>query len=285
VNAVTRFVLKLKSRPRVPVDVRHLRPDDFAGRQIDEILRLRVWEGSVKTQLGELFEVVEAPKEAPADPKLIEVEVLGDTGNKFRYLGFKMSGGRIVVRSDGGHLVGYKMSGGSIVVEGNVDHWLGAKMRGGEIEVRGNAGSFVGAKLMGEKPGKGMRGGTIVVRGSAGSYIGFGMGGGTIIIEGNAGDAVGAYMVGGSILVKGSAGYHHGVSMTGGRIVICGRVANILPGFYIDSMVDQVKVKGITMKKQFAVFIGDAVVNGRGTLAISYEDNGELLESLKALLS
>ncbi len=283
--SIARFVFRLKSRPRVPLDVRHLRPDDFIGMRLDDILKLRAWEGCRKITLGDLFDVIEAPKEAPKDVKLIEIEVLGDLTKKFWYLGYKMTGGRIIVRGDGGHLVGYKMSGGSIVVYGNVGNWLGAKMRGGEIEVHGNAGSFVGAKLLGEKPGRGMRGGTIAVHGSAGSFIGFGMGGGTIIINNNAGDGIGVDMAGGTIIIQNNAGLHHGIGMSGGRVVVGGRIGNIMPSFYIDSIVPEVRVRGRMFRKQFALFIGDVIVGGRGSILIAYEENRELIEPLAKLLS
>ncbi len=283
--SIARFILRLKVRPKVPLDLRHVRPDDFMGKTLDEILRLRAWEGGIRITLGDLFDVVEAPREAPKDAKFIEIEIQGELANKPRYIGYRMSGGKIIIRGDAGHLVGYKMSGGSIVVYGNVGNWLGAKMKGGEIEVYGNAKSFVGAKLLGEKSGRGMRGGSIIIHGSADSFIGFGMGGGMIIIENNAGDSIGVDMSGGTIIVQNNAGLHHGVGMSSGRVIIGGRVENVMPSFYIDSIVPEVRVRGRIFKKPFALFIGDVIVGGRGSIFIAYEENKELLEPLRKLLS
>jgi formylmethanofuran dehydrogenase subunit C len=276
------YTLRLKVTPKVLIDARWISPDRFAGKSIDEIKKFRILEGGWETVLGELFDVI-GPEKAPSDPKEVEI-VIENSSAKLCFIGYKMSGGRIVIKGDAGHFIGYKMRGGSITIYGNVRNYLGAKMKDGSIEVFGDAGHRVGSKLQGEKPGKGMKKGTIVIHGNAGSEIGCGMAGGTIVVEKNAGNLVGDFMTGGTIIVKGSAGLYPGLEMQGGRIVIGGAVKSILPSFYVDSYIPSLKVRGIEFKKPFLSFIGDVVVGGRGVLQISYEDNKELLEYYKSLL-
>jgi len=276
------FTLRLKTAPKVLVDARWISTDRFAGKAIDEIKKFRILEGGWETTLGDFFDVI-GPEKAPAEPKEIEIVIEGSS-SKLCYVGYKMSGGRIVIKGDAGHFIGYKMRGGSIVVHGNVRNYLGCKMKDGSIEVFGNAGHRVGSKLQGEKPGKGMKRGTIVIHGSAGSEVGCGMAGGIIVIEKSAGNLVGDFMTGGTIVVKEGAGIDPGLEMQGGRIVIGGVVKGILPSFYVDSYIPLLKVRGIEFKKPFLSFIGDTVVGGRGLLQVSYEDNKKLLEVFKSLL-
>lgn len=277
------YVVKLKSKPTVPIDSRNISPDKFAGRSLSDIKLLKVLEGGKEVVLEELFDL-EGPATVVKEPGEIEIVVAGPGTDKLKYLGYRMSNGKIVVKGSVGHLAGYKMSGGSIVIEGRAGSYLGAKMKGGTIEVFGDVGDFAGGKLQGEKPGKGMSGGTIVIHGNAGSQIGVGMSKGTIIVEGNARLLVGAFMTGGSILVQGSCGGFTGARMTGGKIVIGGTIEGILPSFYVDSMVSSAGVKGRTISKQFMVFIGDALVDGKGMLYVAYEDNKLLLEQYKELV-
>jgi formylmethanofuran dehydrogenase subunit C len=248
------FTLRLKTSPTVLVDARWISTDRFAGRAIDEIKKFRILEGSWETALGELFDVV-GPEKAPADPKEIEI-VIENSSSKLCYIGYKMSGGRIVIKGDAGHFIGYKMRGGSIVVHGNVRNYLGCKMKDGSI----------------------------VIHGSAGSEVGCGMAGGVIVIEKSAGNLVGGFMIGGTIVVKEGAGIDPGLEMQSGRIVVGGVIKGILPSFYVDSYIPLLKVRGIEFKKPFLSFIGDAVVGGRGLLQVSYEDNKKLLEVFKSLL-
>ena len=278
----TVYSLYLKMKPVVLIDVRHLTPDKFAGKDLSSIKNIAVWEGGKKTYLSELFDI-EGPEKAPADPD--QITIVFETGSsKLCYIGYKMSKGKIIVKGDTGHLVGYKMRGGSIVVEGNARDYVGAKMKDGTIEIHGNVGHRLGGKLLGEKPGKGMRGGTIVVHGNAGSEVGVGMKRGTIIVNGNAGNLVGSDMLGGSIIVRGNCGLYPGAGMSGGRVVISGRVGAILPSFYVDSIVSSFSIRGIKFEKSFMVFIGDVLAEGRGLLYISYNDNRELLEYYKSLI-
>lgn len=275
--------VRLKARPTVPIDLRVLRPDRIAGLRNSDVKNIKIIEGGRKTILEDLFDV-ESPATLPQSPENIEIIVLGDGTSKIRYLGYKMGGGRIVVEGSVGHLAGYKMSKGNIVIKGSAGNWLGAKMKGGSIEVFGDAGNFIGAKLPGEKPGKGMKDGMIVIHGNAGSYIGLGMAGGTIIVEKSAGNMVGGYMTGGLIIVQGNCGDFIGARMSGGRIIAVGNIEGILPSFYIDSIVGEVRARGRVFKKPFALFIGDVLASGRGTLAVSLEENKAILQPLLQLI-
>jgi len=278
----TVYSLYLKIKPVVLIDVRHITPDNFAGKELTGIKNIVVWEGGKKTYLSELFDI-EGPEKAPSDPG--QITITFETGsNKLCYIGYKMSKGKVHVKGDVGHLVGYKMRGGSIVVEGSARNYVGAKMKDGVIEIYGDVGHRLGSKLPGEKPGKGMRGGTIIVHGNAGSEVGVGMEKGVIIVDGSTGNLVGSEMLGGTIVVKGSCGLYPGAGMSGGRVIIGGKVDAILPSFYVDSVVPSVSIRGIKFDKPFMLFTGDVVVGGKGLLYISYNDNKELLEYYKSLI-
>lgn len=279
---VVTYALSLKYVPAVLVDARRITPDQFAGKKLDEIKKIVLLEGGREVRIGELFDIV-GPERAPENPGDIEI-LLKQGSNKLCYLGYRMSGGRIVVEGDVGHFTGYKMRGGSIVVKGNTRNYTGSKMRGGTIEVLGDAGHKLGGKLQGEKPGKGMKGGKIIVHGRAGAEVGVGMRSGTIIIHGDAGNLVGVDMQGGTIVVVGNAGIYPGTNMYAGKIVIGGKVECLLPSFYADAILPSVKAKGIRFDKSFMLFIGDAIVGGRGLLYLSYEDNKALLEPYKELV-
>jgi len=276
------YTLDLKTKPRVLIDLRHVTPNKFASKEISEIKNLPVLEGGKKTRLSEIFEI-SGPTKAPENPASINI-VIEQGSDKFCYVGYKMSNGSILIKGDAGHLIGYKMRGGKIVVKGNARNYVGAKMKGGTIEIHGNVGHRLGGKLVGEKPSKGMRSGTIIVHGNAGSEVGVGMKGGLIVVEGSAGNLVGADMSGGTIIVKESCGLYPGTGMLAGKIVIGREVKGILPSFYVDSLLPSIKVKGIVFNKPFMLFLGDVVVNGRGLLYISYEDNKDLLEYYKELI-
>ncbi len=277
------YYFKLKEEPRVPVEARNLKPDTIAGLSIDETRRIPVRLGNKKLVIEDLFEV-DGPTRAPANPESIELHITGRGSGRIRYLGCKMSSGRIVVHGDIGLMTGYKMSGGAIIVKGDAGSWLGAKMKNGYIEVHGCVGDFVGSKLQGEKPGKGMKGGLIIVHGDAGSYVGTGMKGGSIIIEGCAGNLVGSHMCGGSILVCGGVGRFTGARMVSGKIVVDGVVDGVLPSFYIDSITSKAKVKNRVIEKEFMLFIGDVLVGGRGKLYIAYDVNVDKLSMYRELL-
>lgn len=276
------YILKLKSKLVTLVDARNISPDKFVDKNLHEIRNLKLFEGSMTTTLDTIFDV-EGSSSPHQNVRNIEIIIEGEC-SKLNFVGYKMNGGKIVVKGDIGHFLGYKMKGGNIVVYGNTRNYTGAKMVDGSIEIYGNAGHRTGSKLHGEKPGKGMRGGTIYVHGNSGSEVGWGMGGGTIIIDGDSGNLVGANMTGGTVIVKRNCGMYVGLRMISGRIVVGSRIQSLLPSFYIDSLIPSVKVKGVTFSKPFAVFIGDVLSGGRGFLQISYEDNKHIVDEYVELL-
>lgn len=278
-----KVVLKLKAKPTVPLDLRAVKPENFAGKSLESVLAMKVLEGGREAALRDLFEV-EAPQLMPSNPDDIEVVLGGGGTEKIRYLGYKMEKGKITVEGNVGPLAGYKMRGGTLVVKGSAGSWLGAKMKGGIIEVFGNAGDFVGAKLYGERAGKGMRGGTILIHGDAGSFLGLGMSGGTIIVEGNAGLMPGGHMTGGTLVIQGACGDFPGARMSAGRVVVLGKAGRILPSFYVDSLVESVRVRGKVYERRCIVFVGDVLVGGRGSVVVGFDENAEALKPLLELL-
>jgi len=276
-----RRVLKFRFRedPRVPVEVRQLTPDTLSTVNVDAT---HVWFGNRKVSTTEVFEIESWTEDGGDNEILIIFE--GKGTERLRYVGYRMSSGKIVVRGNVGPLAGYRMRGGELIIEGNADHYLGSKMRNGKIEVHGDAGSCVGGKLIGENYGSGMKGGTIIIHGNAGSFIGHGMKGGDIIIEGSAGDYVGYGMKGGNILINGDVGLYPGARMSGGRIIVLGRVEDVLASFYIDSIVNGIKFKGRKIEGKFAIFLGDTLMESRGRLIISYEKNLHIVRELEPLL-
>jgi len=269
-----RIVITPKVMFEVPVEVENISPDVFANLSLDEIKKLEVYEGNRKRALGELFEVSEEEGEGEI------VVVLNGDFSKVCRVGEGMSFGEILVSGNLGSFAGYKMRGGKITVKGNVGGWLGAHMVKGTIEVFGDAGDHVGASLRGLRKGKGMSGGLIVIHGNAGAEVGAGMVKGTIIVEGNCGPLPGYAMMGGNILIKGNCPGKAGARMTGGKIVVCGRIGEILPSFYIDSIVPSVKVKKVKYEGPFYLFLGDALedIKCGGRLYVHVGNNPHLSE-------
>ncbi|MBN2095602.1 MAG: hypothetical protein JW727_06135 [Candidatus Aenigmarchaeota archaeon] len=140
------------------------------------------------------------------------------------YFGMNTSEGTIKVINPGGnilHDLGYRMSGGKIILEGNASVNVGQLMTGGEITVNGNTG---------HKLGNQMKGGRITVNGKADDVSR--MKGGHVLVEGDA-HSLGRDMSGGEILVKGNllvsenAGPQIGAGMTGGKITIEGKIIDL----------------------------------------------------------
>lgn len=139
-----------------------------------------------------------------------------DIGKKISSLGYKNKK-VLAVEGDIGNLGGYKMEGGKMVVKGRAARSVGKEMRGGEILIKGNAGYWVG---------EGMTGGKITIEGNVGDIIGLGMENGEIAVHGNAGNYVGRYMKGGSITIMGDVEHWLGQHMSGGEIVVKGDARN-----------------------------------------------------------
>lgn len=254
----------------VPVEAQCVTPDNFAGKTIDEITSLQVWEGNKEKTLSELF-VIEG--KANAKPEKVSIRVLGGLG-KVRRIGADMSAGEITIEGEAGMHLGKGMRGGTITVTGDAGSWVGSMMRGGNIEIRGNVGDYVGAPYRGSTMG--MRGGVIIVHGNAGNEVGCFMRGGLIKIHRNIGEFAGIHMRNGTILVQGNSEEWAGAEMLGGKIIVCGHTSSILPTFTIDGFRPKVKVNKEKVTGPFYRFIGDLADGGDGKLYVSQAKNPHL---------
>jgi len=264
-------VLRPKRVFRVPVEAESITPDVFAGKSVEEIGKLKVWEGNRERSLNELFKV---EGESGVKPEEVSIRIYGGV-RKVRRIGAQMSAGEIVVHGDVGFHLGEEMIGGKILVEGNADSWVGSMMKGGVIEVKGDAGDYVGAAYRGGST-KGMSGGTIVIHGNAGNEVGYFMRKGIIKVYGNVGQFAGVHMKNGTIVVYGNSEGRDGAEMTGGKIVVCGMVPSVLPTFTIDAVKSRVEINGERLDGPFYLFVGDIAEGGEGRLYISKASNGHL---------
>jgi len=222
---VKEVILTPKERPDVPLEAEVITPDEFAGRDPEEILSLTVHEGNRERELGDFFDLEGRPGDSADQTRII----IDDDVDHVKLIGHRMTAGEIIIEGNAGRHTGAQMRGGRLVIHGHADDWLGREMRGGEILVEGNAGNYVGATYRGEW--RGMSGGRIHVKGDAGHEIGEWMSDGRIIIEGNAGIMTGIHMQGGQILIQGDCGARPGAEMENGTIIVQGRAEDILPSF------------------------------------------------------
>ena len=264
-------VLRSKRVFTVPVEAECITPDAFSGKSVEEIGKLKVWEGNRERSLNELFNV---KGESGAKPEGVSIQIFGDV-HKVKRIGTQMSAGEIVVHGDVGLHLGQEMVGGKILVKGNADSWVGSMMKGGVIEIKGDAGDYVGAVYRGGST-KGMSGGTIVIHGNAGNELGYFMRKGIIKVHGNVGQFTGVHMKNGIIVVFGNSEGRDGAEMTGGKIVVCGSVPSVLPTFTIDAVKPRVKINGEKLDGPFYLFIGDIAEEGEGKLYISKTSNTHL---------
>jgi len=252
------------------VEAECISPDAFAGKNLDEIGKLKLWEGNRQRSLSELFQI---EGDGSAKPEELTIQVLGDV-QKVRRIGAGMTAGEIVIHRDAGIHLGEEMRGGKIMVGGNADSWTGAMMKDGVIEVKGNAGDYVGAAYRGSV--KGMRGGTIIIQGNAGNELGCFMRKGLIKVHGSVGQFAGMHMKNGTIFVRGDSEGRAGAEMTGGKIIVYGNLPSILPTFSIDSVRGKVKVNGEEVTGPFYLFVGDLTEEGDGKLYVSQTSNPHL---------
>jgi formylmethanofuran dehydrogenase subunit C len=158
------ITLTLKEQPSVPLEAELLSPDILAELANDAIRALPVYLGKRQCRVDDFFAV-----EGERDDQL---EIRGDAA-KVKWMGRRMSRGRLTIAGNAGMHLGAYMSGGTIEVSGNVTDWLGAEMSGGLIRVRGNAGGQAGAAYRGSPSG--MTDGTFLIDGSAGLEVGMRM--------------------------------------------------------------------------------------------------------------
>jgi formylmethanofuran dehydrogenase subunit C len=242
-------------------------PDTFAGKTIDEIKELQVWEGNTTWPLGKFFDVVGNVADKAEDQAI----VINGNLPRVKYIGSKMTAGAVLCKGDVDMYCGAWMKGGSIIVKGNVDSFAGIQMEGGQLLIEGNAANHLGASYRGDW--RGMKGGEIVCNGNAGLDVGEYMIGGTITIKGNvdinagihAGRAVGAKEPGGKIVIYGNAIGRVGGQMIRGNIYVLGKIENMMPGFALKET-KEVDFDGKMLP--FNVFTGDRAEAGKGTLYV-----------------
>ncbi|MCS7115694.1 MAG: formylmethanofuran dehydrogenase subunit C [Nitrososphaerota archaeon] len=260
-----------KIKPTTSIEAEVITPDAFAGKKLEEIVNLPVWEGKIRRKLGDFFDVEGETLEKPEDLKIV---IEGDA-SRIKYIGARMTAGEILIKGNVDMHMGDEMQGGRIIVEGNADSFTALSMRGGEIIIKGSVKNYLGSAPRGEW--RGMRGGRIIVEGSAGREVGSWMMGGLIRVKGNIGPFAGVHMKGGTIIVEGDAEARIGAQMTGGIIIILGKLEEMLPGFSYKETVDSVNVDGEKIKGPFLKFVGDLAEDGEGSLLISSEKNQHLL--------
>lgn len=240
--------ITMKNAPVLFLEADTISPDAFAGKTAVQIAELPVFEGNNPSTLGKFFTVSGNAGATAADTKVV---VKGDV-KKVKYIGFKMSGGELVIEGSADQYVGAWMTGGKLTAKGNVDAFAATAMKGGEIIIEGNAGNYLGAAYRGDW--RGMSGGKILVKGNAGSDTGMYMLGGEIVIEGNCDVHVMTHAEGGKVTIKGNARSKLGGQMVEGTIIVFGSIDVMMPGFKPDGEVE-LDVDG--KKAKFAHFIGD----------------------------
>lgn len=242
-------------------------PDAFAGKTIEEIKALEVWEGNTSHPLGKFFDVSGTTAPLAADQAI----VINGSVPRVKYIGAKMTAGAVLCKGDVDMYCGAWMKGGNIIVKGNTDAFCGIQMEGGQLLIEGNAGNYLGASYRGDW--RGMKGGDIVVNGNAGCDIGEYMMGGTITVKGSvdinagihAGRAIGPKDVGGRIVIYGDSPGRVGAQMIRGNIYVLGSIETMMPGFALKSTQD-VTLDGKTTP--FKVYQGDRAEAGKGTLYV-----------------
>ena len=264
------IILTVKKTLNVPVECSEITPNSFAGKSLEQIRGMEIWEGNRRDRLEDIFEVKE---EGGAASDELTVRIVGDA-SRIRKIGYSMTEGSITIEGNAGMYLGEEMSVGSITVSGDVGAWLGSRMKGGTIEVKGNAGDFIGSSYRGST--KGMKGGTIIVHGNAGTEVGCWMRNGTIRIKGSSGMFPGMHMSNGTIYIEKDCAGRAGAQMTGGRVIVGGYVPAILPSFNIEEVRERVKVGEEKISGPFYVFTGDLNENGNGKLFINVAKNPHL---------
>src|SRR5262245_6504062 len=113
-----RFTLRQKTS--IPLEVEGIVPDALRGKSLAEIEKLDIFEGNVKSRLGDFF------------------SVSGDASDETHEWDGELAGV---------HWIGAKMQSGKIIVQGNVGRHIGSEMRGGEVHVLGDASDWVGGEM------------------------------------------------------------------------------------------------------------------------------------------
>jgi len=262
--------LRLKKKLKVPINAECISPDVFAGKSLDELAKLQLWEGNRKRLLRDIFEIKGAFGKVPSE---VSIRLIGNL-SKVQKIGAGMTYGEINVQGNVGMHLGEKMKGGKITVEGDAGSWAGSAMKEGTITVKGSAGDYIGGAYRGST--RGMQGGTIIIHGDAGTEVGGCMRKGLIKIYGDVGQFVGIRMRNGTIVVQGKAKERAGAFMKGGKIILCNHIPSILPTFTIEGIKAKAKVEEKKIKGPFYLFVGDLAEHGSGKLYVSKTQNEHL---------
>lgn len=274
--------LKLKKKPKFPLEADSITPDNFAGKTLAEIKKLPLYHARELVTIGDFFDV-SGKAEDVANTKII---IDGDVSNVKR-IGEKMTGGEIVINGNVGMHVGNNMSGGKILVNGNADDWAGAMLKGGELEITGNAGHYVGAAYRGFW--KGMENGLIKIHGKIGNEALTWVNGSKpakrfpTLICGGAGSFLGIHSHGGTIIVEGDCDRCIGADQVRGTIVVKGKISRILPSYKKIGQVKEIELmNGEKIQGKFIEYSGDHSIDknhskiDKKTGEISNSSNGRL---------
>jgi formylmethanofuran dehydrogenase subunit C len=262
-----KVTLTPKDEKYLVLEAEVITPDFFAGKSLEEIAELPVWEGNTTWPLGRFYELAGETASTAAEQAI----VINGSLPRVKYIGAKMTAGAILVKGDVDMYCGAWMKGGSIIVKGNCDAFCAIQMEGGNLLVEGNAGNYLGAAYRGDW--RGMKGGDITVLGNVGSDIGEYMIGGTITVKGDAkinagihmGRAIGPKDVGGKIIIYGNSPGRVGAQMIRGNIYVLGKIETMLPGLALKTT-EEVDFDG--KKTAFKVYTGDRAESGKGTVYV-----------------
>lgn len=262
--------LTLRLAPTVPLEAEVISPDVLAPLSREEIQAQVVYHGKRQRRLGDFFEVT--------GEKSDQIEVRGDL-HRVRWIGHRMSRGKVTIHGSVGMHLGAYMKGGQIEVHGHAGDWVGAEMSHGEIVVHGNAGGQVGAAYRGSLAG--MRNGLIIIDGSAGLEVGMRMKRGTIVVRGAVRDFAGLQMKGGTLVLLGGGELRTGAWMARGTIITLRplqlmptfeRSWNGIPGF-LGLYSQHLRPWGIDLPSSpehgsYDLYSGDVSVPGKGEILV-----------------
>jgi hypothetical protein len=87
---VKKITLRPKDKEYMFLDADNVTPDNFAGKTLDEVRAVEIYEGNRTYALGDYFEVI---GETDPDPNEIGIVIDGSVP-KVKYIGMKMSAGK-----------------------------------------------------------------------------------------------------------------------------------------------------------------------------------------------
>ncbi|WP_048189696.1 formylmethanofuran dehydrogenase subunit C [Methanobacterium sp. SMA-27] len=268
---MSEIILTPKEQPLVPIEANNVTPDAFAGKSLDEIKNLGIWNGNRQERLSKFFDIEGESSENPSEIKIV---IDGDAHNT-KWIGKAMTAGEILIKGNVNMYVGADMKGGKITVEGNAASWPGQNMEGGELTIMGNAGDYVGSAYRGDW--RGMSGGIITVHGNVGNEIAEYMLGGKMIIKGNVAIMPGVHMNGGLLIVEGNVIARVGGEMKGGTIVVKGVIDEFLAGFKYLGIERDLELEGEVINGAYHKFKGDLATKGAsGIVYAAVAGNGHI---------